>query len=67
MVESSVIVGGVVYDLLCVRNTDVDCIHYLSCEVTPVKYLQDKSKSTDKEEKEDIRVRTVKKERHILR
>lgn len=38
-VESSVIVGGVVYDLFCVRNADVNCIHYPSCEVTPVKYL----------------------------
>lgn len=36
-VESSVIVGSVVYDFLCVRNTDVDCIHYLCGEVTPVK------------------------------
>lgn len=40
-VKSFVIVGGVVYDLLCVRNADVDSIHYLSSEVTPVKYLQD--------------------------
>ena len=38
--ESSIIVGRVVDDLLCVRNTDIDCIHYLRCEVTPVKYLQ---------------------------
>lgn len=45
-VESSVIVRGVVYDLLCVRNADVHGIHYLSCEVTPVKCLQ----STDEEE-----------------
>lgn len=45
-VESSVIVGGVVYDLLCVRNGDVDSIHYLSGEIAPVKYLQDKSEST---------------------
>lgn len=40
-VESSVIVWGVIYDLLCVGNTDVDCVHYLSGEVTPVKYLPD--------------------------
>lgn len=39
-VESSEIVGGVVDDLLRVSNADVDCIHYLLCEVTPIKYLQ---------------------------
>ena len=50
-VESSVIVGGVVYDLLSVRNTDIDCVQYLCSEVTPVKYLQDKSKSEKKERK----------------
>lgn len=54
-VESSVIVGGVVNDLLCVRNADVDCIHYLGGEVSPVKYLQDKSESTDQEEKTNVR------------
>lgn len=49
MVESSIIVGGVVYDFLCVSYADVDCIHYLSCEVAPVKYLQSESESTKRE------------------
>lgn len=53
-VESSVIVWGVVDDFLCIRNADVDRVHYLSREVTPVKCLQDESASKEKDEKNNI-------------
>lgn len=40
MVQSSEIVGSIVHDFLCLWYGDVDCIHYLRREVTPVKFLQ---------------------------
>lgn len=39
MVQSSEIVGGIDHDFLCLWDADVDCIHYLRREITPVKYL----------------------------
>lgn len=49
-VDSSEIVGGVVYDFLRVRNADVDCVHYFGSEVTPVERLWDRSKRDNGEE-----------------
>lgn len=64
--ESSVIVGGVVDDFLCVRNTDIDCIHYLRCEVTPVKYLQVQKHRETGQKAALKRGRKVKKKQQIL-
>lgn len=50
LVESPEIVGGVVYDFLRVGNADVDCIHYLGGEVTPVERLRDRSQRDNAEE-----------------
>lgn len=50
LVESPEIVGGVVYDFLRVGNADVDCIHYLGGEVTPVERLQDRSQGDNADE-----------------
>lgn len=40
MVQSSEIVGGIDHDFLRLWDADVDCIHYLRREITPVKYLR---------------------------
>lgn len=41
MVQSSEVVGGIVHDFVRLWNGDVDCLHYLRREVTPVKFLQE--------------------------
>lgn len=40
MVQSSEIVGSIVHDFLRLWDGDVDCIHYLCREITPVKFLR---------------------------